>query len=87
MCSARSGLGHPMGWICLVSTGGSQWGNWACWGKWLLSFLWRAYRADLPYVTAQCVSAWCPVKEGSMGATGVNLLPIKGDKFGIRSLC
>lgn len=27
------------------------------------------------------------VKEGSMGATGVNLLSIKGDEFGIRSLC
>lgn len=33
-----------------------------------------------------CISAWCPIKEGSTGAAGVNLLSIKGVEFGARSL-
>jgi len=36
---------------------------------------------------ARRVSAWCPVKEGGTGAAGVNLLSIKGDELGVRSLC
>lgn len=87
MCSVRSGHGHPIGSIYLISTSDSQWGNWACWGMWLVSLIWWAYRADLPNITAQCVSACCCVKESVIVATGINLLSVKENEFSVRSLC